>query len=311
MRSEAIPETFARRLPPVNDRMLTTCFLAALVHGIVILGVSFSLPKQPPSDAAPSLEVTLVSEQGPRLKENRRAHYLAQRSQHGSGNSKGRERASIPRSSRVRGATLGLNEGSGSVVALPGTDGGATRLLASTGASAQILYFAHPRQPNQPTQLPELLQDRPNIGIAPNSDDEALRLRGETRGELWITADTQESDIAVYLDAWRRKVENVGTLNFPTMARSQELSGTPVVEVAIAASGKLTYAAIRRSSGHAELDQAALGILKMAAPFDAFPKALSRAHDQIRFAYEWQFIKGVAQGSNVLAPPGPATPVKP
>ena len=31
-------------LPPANDRMLTTCFLAALFHGIVILGVTFSSP---------------------------------------------------------------------------------------------------------------------------------------------------------------------------------------------------------------------------------------------------------------------------
>ena len=33
-------------LPPANDRMLTTCFLAALVHGIVILGVTFSVAGQ-------------------------------------------------------------------------------------------------------------------------------------------------------------------------------------------------------------------------------------------------------------------------
>lgn len=302
MSADAIPETFARRLPPVNDRMLTTLFLALLVHGIIILGVSFSMPKRPATDAAPSLEVTLVTDQGTRLKENRRAHYLAQRSQHGSGNTQRPDRTSIPRSSRVRGATLGLEDGSGSFAAPPGTDGGVTRVIASTRASAQILYFARPKQPDQPAQLPELLQDKPNLGVAPNSDDETLRLHGQTRGELWITADTRESDVAVYLDAWRRRVESVGTLNFPSVASRRELSGTPVVEVAIASSGKLTYAGIRRSSGHAELDQAALGILKLAAPFDAFPKALGQAHDQIRFAYEWQFIKGQAQGSSVLAP---------
>lgn len=304
MNVDAIPETFARRLPPVNDRMLTTAFLAILVHGIVILGVSFSLPKRPALAAAPSLEITLVSDLGPRLAQNRRAHYLAQRSQHGSGNTQ-KDRTRIPRSSRVRGESFGLAGANGSTPALPGSDGGAPRMLASTGHSARILYFARPRQPNQATQLPELLQDRPNLGIAPNADDDALRLRGQTRGELWITADTRESDIAPYLYAWRRKVETVGTLNFPTIARRQELSGTPVVEVAIAASGKLVYAGIRRSSGFPELDQAALSILKMAAPFDAFPKKLSQAHDQIRFAYEWQFIKGVAQGSTMIATTDP------
>ena len=32
----------ARACRRANDRMLTTCFLAALVHGIIILGVTFS-----------------------------------------------------------------------------------------------------------------------------------------------------------------------------------------------------------------------------------------------------------------------------
>ena len=303
MSTEAIPETFSRRLPPVHDRMLTTCFLAALVHGIIILGVSFSLPDRAPRDEAPSLEIVLTSEQGPRLKDNPRARYLGQRSQHGSGNTSSKERAAIPRSSRVRGATLGLTEGTGQAAFMPGTGSGAARVLASSGPSAHILYLARPMQADHPRELPELLEDRPDVGIAPTAEDDSLRLRGESHGELWITADTRESDVAVYLDGWRRKVERVGTLNFPSVAQRQELSGTPVVEVAIAANGQLAYAAIRRSSGHAEIDQSALSILKLAAPFDAFPAALARAHSRIRFAYEWQFIKGVAKGSAIMPDP--------
>jgi protein TonB len=307
--AQALPDTFTRQLPPVNDRMLTTWFLAALVHAIIILGVSFSLPDRGPSkDAAPSIEVVLTSEQTPRLKSNPHAQYLGQRSQRGSGNTRSRERASVPRSSRTRAERLGALDGSGDAAQMPGANGGATRLLASVGPSAQILYFARPKQPNQPAQIPELLQDRPDLGVAPTQDDEALRLRGESHGELWITADTRESDVAVYLDGWRRKVEHVGTLNFPNAARRQGLSGTPIVEVAIAASGKLISASIRRTSGHSELDQAALDILRLASPFDPFPKALGAAHDSIRFAYEWQFLKGESQGASVS--PVEDTPVK-
>lgn len=312
MNSNVLPDTFTRQLPPVNDRLLTTWFLAALIHGILILGVSFSLPDSgADKSAAPSLEVTLVSEQTPRLKDNPRAKYLAQRSQRGSGNTRSQERASIPRSSRTRAERLGTLEGSGEIARLAGADGGATRVLASSGASARILYFSQPKQPDQAAQLPELLQDRPDLGVAPTKDDEALRLRGESHGELWITADTRESDVAVYLDSWRRKVEQVGTMNFPNAARRQGLSGTPVVEVAIAASGKLVFTTIRRTSGHAEIDQAALQILRMASPFDPFPKALGAAHSSIRFAYEWQFLKGEMQGSSVTPvqePPGQVQP---
>ena len=298
--ADAIPDTFSRQLPPVNDRMLTTCFLAALLHGIIILGVSFSLPDRDSSkDSAPSFEVLLVSEQGPKLKENPRAKYLAQRNQHGSGNSRTRERAAIPKSSPVPLDRPGVADGTGIAAQLAGADGGTRRVLASVGASAQIVYFSKPKQSNAQAQMPELLQNKPDLGLAPNDEDSNLRLRGESHGELWITADTRESGLAVYLDSWRRKVEHVGTLNFPTAARRAGLSGTPIVEVAIASSGKLASATIRRTSGHAEIDQAALEILRMASPFDPFPKELGAAHDQIRFAYEWQFLKGTMQGTSV------------
>jgi protein TonB len=127
-----------------------------------------------------------------------------------------------------------------------------------------------------------------------------LRLRGEAKHELWIAADTRESDVAVYLDGWRRKIERVGTMNFPNVARREKLSGTPVIEVTIGADGKLVKSLIRRSSGHAEIDEAALRILKLAAPFDPFPSELSAKHDEVRIAYEWQFIGGAAQGGTVF-----------
>ncbi len=300
MTAEAIPDTFNRQLPPVNDRMLTTCFLAALLHGIIILGVSFSLPERDPAkDSAPSFEVLLSTEQAPKLKENPRAKYLAQRNQRGSGNSRTRERAAIPKSSPVPQNLPGMPDGTGVAAQLAGADGGTHRVLASVSMSAQIVYFAKPKQPNVQAEMPELLQNKPDLGIAANEEDPNLRLRGEPGRELWITADTRESGLAVYLDSWRRKVEHVGTLNFPNAARRQGLSGTPIVEVAIASSGKLTTATIRRSSGHSEIDQAALDILRLASPFDPFPKELGAAHDQIRFAYEWQFLKGTMQGTSV------------
>jgi len=310
--TETIPEAFARKLPPVNDRMLTTCFLAAVLHGIIILGVSFSGPRDPAErDAAPGLEVILVSEQTPRLADNTHAKYLAQRSQRGSGNTTSREHASIPKSSPRPVDRAGIEDGEGLDFQESGNDSGDNRTLVSSGPAAQVLYFASLKQASSRAQMPQLLENKPDLGLAANADDQALRLRGESHGELWITADTRESGLAVYLDAWRRKVEHVGTLNFPNVARRDGLSGTPIVEVAIAASGKLVSATIRRSSGHAEIDRAALAILNLAAPFNPFPKDLSAAHSQIRFAYEWQFLDGATQGSSVLVDDAAQKPVRP
>jgi protein TonB len=136
--------------------------------------------------------------------------------------------------------------------------------------------------------------------MTPNSDGVELRMRGEAVQQLWIAADTRESDVAVYLDSWRRKIERVGTMNFPDVARRQKLSGTPVIEVTIGADGKLLQSVLRRSSGHAEIDEAAMRILKLAAPYDPFPADLSVNHDEIRIAYEWQFLGGRLAGHRGL-----------
>jgi protein TonB len=162
------------------------------------------------------------------------------------------------------------------------------------------LYFASPTAAKESSQLPLLLEKRPDLAMTPNDDGVELRMRGEARQQLWITADTRESDVAVYLDSWRRKIERVGTINFPDVARREKLSGTPVIEVTIGSDGKLLQTVVRRSSGHGEIDEAAMRILKLAAPFDPFPGELSAKHDEIRIAYEWQFLDGAAQGADVL-----------
>jgi TonB family protein len=72
-----------------------------------------------------------------------------------------------------------------------------------------------------------------------------------------------------------------------------------VIEVTIGADGKLLGSVVRRSSGHAEIDEAAMRILMLASPYDPFPSELASRHDEIRIAYEWQFLDGSAQGSSV------------
>jgi protein TonB len=287
-------------LPPANDRMLTTCFLAALFHGIVILGVTFSSPGSKADDGTPALEVVLVNDQAPSVAKNPNAQYLSQRTQKGSGNTSKQERTAIPKSSLMPVERPGIPSGSGLAELQAGTDTGDEELVATHIPAQKILYFASPTAAKESSELPLLLEKRPDLAMTPNSDGVELRMRGEARQQLWIAADTRESDVAVYLDSWRRKIERVGTMNFPDVARRQKLSGTPVIEVTIGADGKLLQTVIRRSSGHAEIDEAAVRILKLAAPFDPFPGELTAQHDEIRIAYEWQFLGGASQGASVL-----------
>jgi protein TonB len=288
-------------LPPANDRMLTTCFLAALFHGIVILGVTFSAPgSKAAGDEAPGLEVVLVNDQAPSIAKNPDAQYLSERTQRGSGNTLKRERTLIPKSSLMPAERPGIPGGDGLAALQAGTEVGDEELIATHMPAQKIFYFASPTAAAVPSQLPLLLEKRPDLAMTPNSDGVELRMRGTARQQLWIAADTRESDVAVYLDSWRRKIERVGTMNFPDVARRQKFSGTPVIEVTIGSDGKLLQTVVRRSSGHAEIDEAAMRILKLAAPFDPFPGELTAKHDEIRIAYEWQFLGGASQGTSVF-----------
>ena len=130
-------------LPPASDRMLTTCFLAALFHGIVILGVSFSAPggKSDANDA-PGLEVILVNEQVPSVAQNPNAQYLSERSQRGSGNTLKNERALIPKSSLMPVERSGIPSGDGLAAQQAGTEAGDEELIATRRPAQKILYFA-------------------------------------------------------------------------------------------------------------------------------------------------------------------------
>ena len=294
-------EMLGAGLPPANDRMLTTCFLAAFFHGIVILGVTFSAPGSKSSgNDAPGLEVILVNDQAPSVAQNPDAQYLSERSQRGSGNTLKNERALIPKSSLMPVERSGIPSGDGLAAQQAGTEAGEEELIATHRAAQKILYFASSTAAEQASQLPLLLEKRPDLAMTPNDDGVELRMRGEAKQQLWIAANTRESDVAVYLDNWRRKIERVGTINFPNAARRAKLSGTPVIEVTIGSDGKLLQTVVRRSSGHAEIDEAAMRILKLAAPFDGFPRELSAKHDEIRIAYEWQFLDGASQGAEVF-----------
>lgn len=298
-------------LPPANDRMLTTCFLAAVFHGIVILGVTFSSSNQDAGGPeSPALEVVLVGDHGARAVANPNARYVAERSQLGSGNTSTGP-TQIPKSSLLPVDRRGVPGGNGLASLKAGETAGDDELLATRARAVRVLYFAAPVPHEEASEMTQLLENRPDLGMTPNDDGIELRMRGDSRTRQWVTADTRESDVAAYLDGWRRKIERVGTMNFPDVARRRKMSGTPVIEVTIGADGRLLKTLLRRSSGHAEIDEAALRILKLAAPYDAFAKDLSAKHDEIRIAYEWQFLGGESEGSAVYAEPsvsGGATP---
>lgn len=102
-------------------------------------------------------------------------------------------------------------------------------------------------------------------------------------------ASPQGKDFDYYLDAWRRQVERVGQLNYPGEARARKLAGTLRLRVIIAADGTLEDVRITQSSGHAVLDDAALRIVRLAAPYAPFSPTMRAVAEVLEIERSWQF----------------------
>ncbi|HEV8018829.1 MAG TPA: TonB family protein [Steroidobacteraceae bacterium] len=287
---------------PVWDRLLTMLFLAAMLHGLIILGLTFNASAGN-KDSAPGLEVLLVSDELPSADRNPTATYLAQRTQLGSGNTR------TPKTPRNRASAVptpkhsGTPDGDTLAEQHERTGSPDERVLTTTAWNTDVRYLAELGSTGLERNRPLLLDQTPVEPPGPEDEQGPAELRGPQRDELWITPDTRAAALAPYLDAWRRKVERIGTLNFPNAARTTGTKASPLVAVAIDSDGRIQVAEIRRSSGDAELDQAALSTLRLASPFDPFPPELAAQYRVLHFAYEWQFTGGRLGGGTVSTAP--------
>lgn len=114
------------------------------------------------------------------------------------------------------------------------------------------------------------------------------RENATARGKRVNPRDTQSLE-GFYIAAWVRKVEQIGEMNFPDIARKLDLNTGPVLDVTIRADGSLQEVRVVRSSGNAELDRAAQRIVKLGAPYAPFSAQLRQHFDVLSIARPWRF----------------------
>ncbi len=276
----------------VSERLSSLLFLVALAHGILILGISFTADEADNSDQLPSLKVTLVMDTAEVARRNDDAEYLAQRDQLGGGDIDASDRPTSTLASADPTAMLGDLTGADLQDALPTDSAPDAELLVTRNTSAQQIT-ADPKPNEQASDVPEhkmaMIDNPAPESLAAELDDVARNPESDQR-ELIISPDTRLSVLAVYLNAWRARVERIGTANFPAELLVADLVH-PTLEVAIGADGTLKDITVVKSSGSSQLDRAALTILRKAAPFPPLPEAVQAEYDVLRFAYDWQFFE--------------------
>jgi protein TonB len=129
----------------------------------------------------------------------------------------------------------------------------------------------------------------------------AMRLQAEISRNLdayqkrprkkFIGASAVEYRFAQYEEDWRRKVERVGTVNYPAAARGK-VYGDLRMTVTLRADGNVEAVDLDRSSGVKLLDDAAFKIVRMASPYAAFPPDIRRDTDLLVITRTWFFGRG-------------------
>lgn len=105
----------------------------------------------------------------------------------------------------------------------------------------------------------------------------------------FIGARTQEYRYAQYVEAWRAKVERIGNLNYPEIARTRKIYGSLTLTVSIRSDGSVESVEISRPSGQPILDAAAMRIVKLAAPYSPFPPDIAKDVDILSITRTWTF----------------------
>jgi len=275
--------------PQAPDRLPAMLFLAALVHGILIIGVTFNPDIANPFAEAISLEVTIVADPDQQIDAPEDAAYLAQASQKGGGNTAAQVRPTAPLQSTMPVDNPGHEDGT-ALVDATAHDRAADDVIASLYESDRAVTLDPRTEPRAVDSRAIAMEAGSEVTLPlPQEDSASMQIHDDEPRELIVSADTRESIVAAYLDNWKRRIEAVGESYLPELGDIGGISGSPTLMVSIDASGDLSDAVIRKTSGSTVLDLAALDILQRASPFNPFPPEIAAEYDTVRFEYKWLF----------------------
>lgn len=272
-------ETLPLHHNPIDstDRLTLTLFFAIALHAMIILGVTFGVyDDPPPPQTLPTLDITIATHSTAPPEE---ADYLAQTNQDGGGNvaEKVRPQEALP-------------EQAPSVQPQQPTPK-PTQVVTRDNSEHLVLQkeAAVPDQTPEKISATELIERSLEIITLNKQITELREAYAKRPRQVFITARTREFKYANYLAEWVNKVEKVGNLNYPDDARREGISGGLLLDVALNSDGTVRNISVLRASGQAVIDEAAIRIVNLAAPYAPFPPEISKDADIMHITRTWEF----------------------
>ena len=278
-----------------RERFGFTIFLSVCFHAIVILGVSFTYLGKLNNNNA--LEVTFAQHHSILTPDDVR--FVTRESQNGD---RAIDEASVPSKPFKSDFNNNLIQ---KILPVPGMVDIANE--AEMQNIAIISTSAGKDKTNQRLEVLEPKKQQPASGESTSKElsvvirslQEQLNIRRQAydkrpRRYTISSASTKKSHDALYLDNWRRRIEAIGNINYPKEARREQIYGSLRLLVALLPNGEVKRIRVMKSSQHKVLDQAAIEIVELAAPFQPFPQAMRDEVDILEIIRTWHFHEGNA-----------------
>ena len=241
-----------------RDRFYFTALLAAGIHAVLLLGLSFN---QAPQQITAAPIVIELKQGGDAITQD--------------GAQEQPKALSEPKSDPPKSVQAPQNQANQQTLERLGP---ASKLSQATSAVAT--------KPVSPSQS-RALDTRHLAEQIVLFDQRARQTQGDARRRDLSTAGVLSAAESAYLAMWRRKCERLGGNNYP----AGRLQGELTLRVSIHHTGRLLNVGLLRSSGHQALDAAALKTVRQAAPYQPFNVDMRKRYDELTFTRTWQFSR--------------------
>lgn len=270
------------------DMIGATLLFSLLLHGVLLLGITFSFAK--PTPGLPTLDVTLVNVANQQAPD--KADFLAQANNQGGGN---QDHAARP-SNAFSGPLPKPTPGTASTRvrrSVPAPQPPTDRRMVTTSGDSRFSVASD-------SNKPPVDSDPANSAADLRRQQEIAQLAAELRHKneayakrpkkKYISANTKEYAYAAYMRGWSDRVERIGNLNYPEEARRRQLHGELILTVGLHRDGSIISIDVVQSSGSPLLDAAAERIVRLSAPFPPIPR--NQGVDELYITRTWQFLPG-------------------
>jgi protein TonB len=273
-----------------NDRLIFCLFLAIAFHALLLFGIGFKIPDATNSSMNKTFNVVLAQFESDKKPE--KADFIGQANQEAGGENEKRLAPSAIEKAYFNDPNKTSSEPqfASQQKTLPKT---APKYLTSSSSKTSYQNQQETKK-QQESKIPDtnsLLQKSYQLsGLIANLNDQQINQAKKAK-KRQVSAAIHRSSDALYLDTWRRKIETIGNLNYPEKAKQAKIYGNLTLKVAINANGTINQVSIMKSSGEKLLDDAAIRIVRLAAPFSPLTKAMKKDTEILEIIRIWRFQK--------------------